>query len=311
MSEEVPAVHPSLDNSPAHAAVDQEAEQIQAEHAAKQEIQDAEAAKASENEVQTDKFAQKFAALTRREKAARAREAEIERRLAEIEEMKAKVEDTYKSKYIDPEVLERDPLGVLNSRGLTPEKLADMILNDGKQSPERMIQEYEAKLAARIEELDRKYEEKLSAKELEEEQKKVQAVTDNFVKELTTFVNDTEDYELIRANNAVELVYETIDKYYNETVDENGENGTILSNKEACDLVEEYLLDEAKKVWEKANKKLSGAFAPKQPEVQEQKGQSPTLSNAMSASASKSADPSLLPDDVSKREIAKLIKWID
>lgn len=309
MSEQqAPAVHESLDNSAAHAAVDAEAAQVAEQQ--QQEVQQKEAAvEEAKKSQETDRFAQKFAALSRKEKAMRAREAQIAAREKEIEDLRSKLEDDVKSKYIDPASLKKNPLKTLSDTGLSPEELAELILNDGKKTPESLVEQVKAEMRQEIEQLKNQ----LKEKETKEQEQKLEQVTENFKKELKSFAETTEDYELIRANDAYDLVYETIEAYYEETKDDNGENGTILSNKEACDLVEEHLLAEAKKVWEKANKKLSGIVVPKEEPSNEsptQQRQSPTLSNAMSASASKNAGRKL-SDEESKAEIAKLIRWKD
>ena len=82
-----------------------------------------------------------------------------------------------------------------------------------------------------------------------------------FVTELTEFANNTPDYELIRSENAVDLVYDTIEQYHAET-------GKILSHKEACDAVEAHLFEQAKKMLEREKiKKLYSAPAPATPKA--------------------------------------------
>lgn len=303
-----PAVHESIDNSVAHAIVDSETQKIESQHSQEILEKDAAAEKAKQS-TEPDKFAQKFAALSRKEKTVRAREAQIAAREKEIEELRAKLEQDVKSKYIDPEILKKNPLKTLSDTGLSPSELAELILNEGKKTPESLVEQVKSEFKKELEELKSQ----LKEKESKEQEQKLEQVTRGFKEELKNFVNSNDSYELIRANDAHDLVYETIEAYYNETKDENGENGTILSNKEACDLVEEHLLAEAKRVWEKANKKLSGLVAPKSEPTEDSaptQRQSQTLSNAMSASASKTAGRKL-SDEESKAEIAKLIRWND
>jgi hypothetical protein len=311
MSEtQVPVVHESLDNTPAHAVVDAEAAKVVAaqEKELEQKEKVVEEAKKSQD---TDRFAQKFAALSRKEKAMRAREAQIAAREKEIEDRFLKLEEEARSKYIDPAELKKDALKTITEKGnVSIEELAELILNDGKKTPESIAAQVKNELQQQIEELKKQ----LSEKEIKEQEERLQQVTDNFKKELQNFVNNTEDYEMIRANDAYDLVYETIEAYYNETLDETGQNGKILSNKEAADLVEAELLEQARTVYQKANKKLSQVLKPKEEPASEQssaqKVQSPTLSNAMSAAASKSAGRKL-SDEESKAEVAKLLRWED
>lgn len=252
--------------------------------------------------AQEERFAAKFAALSRKEKAVRQREAQLQQqmqdlqsRLQQIEEQNKQIE-SYKS---IPDRLKKEPLKVLNESGLTFEQLAEMVLNDGKPTQDMVLSEYEKKVMSRMEELEKKLAEKESK---EQEDKYNQALT-QFQGQLTDFVNKTEDYELIRANDSVDLVYQVIEEHFNES-------GEILSNKEACDAVEEYLLEEAKKLVDRDKvKKL--LLSQTQPKPVAQGKSSPTLSNAVAAQASKSAAAKILSDEESKREAAKLIRWED
>lgn len=306
MSNEIPAVHPSLDNSEVQAAVDAQTDAVVGDNEVQKAVADQAVKAAAEGQKpEEDKFAQKFAALSRKEKALRQKELQAEARVREMEAKLAEMEQTYKSKYIDPDVFKKNPLKIAAEHGLTADQMAEMILNDGKRTPERLLEEYEQKMQAKLQELENK----LTAKEQAEKEAKLQQATQSFKSEIASFVESNTEYELIRANDATELVYDTIEEYYNKTLEENGE-GTILSHKEACDLVEEYLLEEAKKVWSKANNKLAKIVQPEKPAEQTQQRQSQTLSNAMAAT-SKAAVKTKLSDDESKAEAAKLIRWID
>jgi uncharacterized protein YyaL (SSP411 family) len=187
---------------------------------------------------------------------------------------------------------------VLQEQGLTYEQLADMVLNDGKPTQEMILGEYEQKIMNKMQEL----EQRLAEKEVKEQEQKYEAAIESFQGQLTDFINQTGDYELIRANDSAELVFNVIEEHFNET-------GEILSNKEACDAVEEYLLEEAKKLVDREKvKKLLQSQTPSKPAVQGKS--SPTLSNAAAVSATKSA-ARVLSDEESKVEAAKLIRWDD
>jgi uncharacterized FlaG/YvyC family protein len=151
-----------------------------------------------------------------------------------------------------PDKIKNSPLDVLKEHGIGFEKLTELLMNDGKQTPESMLSEAEQKFMSKLEQLEAK----LAEKETKEQEAKLEEQLQAFVGQLTDFVNTTEDYDLIRANDAVGLVYEVIEAHHNET-------GQILSNKEACDAVEEHLLEEAKKLVDREKvKKLFGAAAP-------------------------------------------------
>ncbi len=256
-----------------------------------------------------DKFAAKFAALGRQEKALRARERQVEQRLKELEGQFTAKETEVKSKYIDPEQLRKSPLKTIqDATGLTFAQLAEMALNDDKPTQEMELDSREAKIMAKLKE----YEDKLEAKEKAEKQAQEAKVMSDFIATLTSFVNDTPDYEMIRANDSIDLVYQVIDEHFNKTAAESEDGtGIILSNKEAADAVENYLLEIAKKQIKlpKVSKLLqpppAEAPATKQPQTAAK-----TLSNAQSTQAS-SPVSKFLSDEDSKKQAASLIKWND
>ena len=195
--------------------------------------------------------------------------------------------------------LKKEPLKVLNESGLTFEQLAEMVMNDGKPTQDMVLNEYEKKFMSKVQELEKK----LADKEAKEQEDKYNQAIAQFQGQLTDFVTKTEDYELIRANDAVDLVYQVIEQHHAET-------GEILSNKDASDAVEEYLLEEAKKLVDREKvKKLLSSQTPTKTATSTGKS-SPTLSNAAAAQATKSA-ARLLSDEESKAEAAKLIRWDD
>jgi len=257
-----------------------------------------EAPKAPSAEEQ--QFASKFAALSRKEKQIRERErqmvqqmAEIEKRMKEIESGSAEVQ-----KFKDlPGRLKKEPLKVLEESGLTFEQLAQMVLNDGAPTPDMQIKEALSPFEKQIEELKKKLEEK----EAKEQEEKLESALQKFMGQITDLVNNDPNYELIRANDAVNLVYEVIEQHHSET-------GEILGNKEAADAVEEYLLEEAKKLIDRDKvKKLMGAGSDAKKPAQGKP--QVTLSNDQVSQSPKGKH--FLSDEESRAEAAKLIRWVE
>lgn len=272
----------------------------------KAEAEAAEPAKAEEPvNGQKDEFASKFAALSRKEKALRQREAEMENRFKEMEERLKAYEE--KENTTEPEIpldyrLKKNPLETLAELGLPYDKLTELALNDGKLTPdmqmEIMRRELEDKYSKELESIRNE----LTERDKKAEEQKYQETINSYMAELTDFVNKSDSYELIRANDAVDLVFDVVENHYNET-------GNILSNEEAANLVERELEAELKRVMEKAGPKLGfGANEPKQPIKAPQ--QSPTLSNSQTSHVSTKGERNL-SDDESKAAAAQLIKWID
>ncbi len=253
--------------------------------------------------AEDDKFAAKFAALSRKEKQLREREKAMETRLKDMEAKLAAREADVTAKYIDPERFKKEPLKVMEETGMSFKQLAEMVMNDGKPTTEHLLSESEKSVAAKIKAL----EDKIAEKEAKEAKDKHETQLAEFKGQIAKLVAEGEEYELIRAEEATELVYEVIEAHYNKTADENGQNGQILSNKEAADAVENYLLENAKKLTQV--KKLQPPPAVEQAKPGEKKAAT-TLSNAHSASAQPSKQK-FLSDDESKQAAAALIKWVE
>lgn len=285
---------------------------------------DAVAAKTEEIKApEADRQAAKFAAISRREKALKAQERalsarakELEAQIAAAKEASGKVDDT---KYIDVESFKRNPYQYIKQHGLTMEQVAEIVLNDGKETPEMLAKQVETKLEKQIRELQ----EKIAAKETQDQEDKYAQVLDGFKADMNAFVTNTADYEMIRATESVELVYDVIETNFNNKIEEfEDEHGRapsmeerrkfILDNKTACDMVEAWLFDQEKAKIDNLRKlnKTKGMFEPAAPKATEPtvKTATTTLTNTLAAQVP-SKGGKTLTDEESKREAAKLIKW--
>ncbi len=278
--------------------------------AIEQVLQEKKAQELEEPAKKNDEFSSKFAALSRREKQLRERESQLDQKLAMLEERLSKL-DTPKEEPKKPELpielrLKKDPLNVLAELGLSYDKLTQLALNDGKLTPdmqlELMRQEMDQKYSSEFENLKKELVDR--DKRLEEE--KYNEVVTNFKHDLTNFVNNDDKYELIRANDAVDVVFDVIEQHYNDT-------GRIMSKDEAADQVEAYLEEEVEKLL-KLNKLKSklGQQKPVNPPPQESKmaPKAPTLSNTHSATVSKPSG-GYLTREQSVASAASLLKWND
>ena len=237
-----------------------------------------------EQEGEDDQFSRKFAALSRREKDIRAKEADYEYRMSELEERLQELQNPPEEPQAPiEERLRRNPFETLEEMGLGYDKLTELALNDGKLTPEMqmklMREELEHGYKSKFEEL----EERLSQKEQEEEYNKYESIETNFKQEIDSFVNGKDEFELINANGASDLVYDVIEEHYNDT-------GRVLNMDEAAEAVESYLEDELEKLMSLG--KVKSKFSPRQEQVFKRQP-SPTLSNAHSAQAYQRADRQL------------------
>lgn len=252
------------------------------------------------------RLAQKFAALSRKEKQIRDRERQMQSQMAQLQQqleaLKAQQSEVEKYKSM-PERLRKQPAEVLKEAGITSEQLTEMLLNGGKPTADMERSELESKVMSEVQAL-RKYIEEKEAKEAAE---RLEAATQGFQAEIVDFVNKTEDYELIRANNGTDLVYNVIESHFEQTQNETGK-GEILSIKEAADLVENYYLEEAKKLLDR--NKVKKLVQPQTPPPAPKGKSAPTLSNTQAARVPTNGAQKLSNEE-SLAAAAKLIRWED
>lgn len=283
----------------------EQAPEQQEEVAAEEAVEEAKPEQKSEEDKQ---FASKFAALSRREKEIRQRESQIEQKLRALDEKLAKLEtisapkEAPKAEELPLELrLKKNPLEALQSIGLSYEKLTQLALNDGKLTPEMQLelmrQELDDKYSKELEKLRSE----LSEKDKKTEEQKYNDIVMSFKNELNSFLkNNDNDYELINANNAADVVFDVIEEHFKET-------GRIMDNKEAADLVEAQLLEEAERLF-KLNKLKSKLGSTAQVQSKNPAPKSPTLQNTQSVSVSKPAGRPLTREE-SLAHAASFIKW--
>jgi len=265
-------------------------------------------------EPKEDKFALKFAALSRKEKQLRDQERELKNKMSEMDlrlrqfDERSKPVEAPKPAELPLEYrLKQNPMKTLEELGIPFNKLTDIALNDGKLPMEMQLE-----LMRR--DLDEKHSKELQALKSElledkksREQEKFNQTINGFMREITDTVNSNEKYELIQANSAVQLVYDVIEAHYNDTKN-------VLPIDEAAEHVENYLFEESKKLLNM--KKLQSLFntpqaSSKPVESRSQAVSKPTLSNALSAISQTKQPKQFLSDDESKKLAASLIKWED
>lgn len=248
-----------------------------------------------------DQFASKFAALTRKERAIKQREAELDARLAKMEAEAAERNKKYEGYDQLGQRIKNEPLKVLEENGITLEQLSEILLNDGKLTPEQQIARLKEEMTGGFKSELEQLKAQLAEKEAAAEEQKYASIIEGFKEEISDFVTETpETYELINANESVDLVYEVIEEHHKET-------GRVLSIKEAADQVEAYLEEEIKK-YASLNKVKSLVGSKLEPKKEVQS--SPTLSNTQTSQVSNNGRR-YLSNEESLAEAAKHIKWND
>lgn len=247
-------------------------------------------AQTPEQPQEKDDFSEKFMRLARKERALQQQQAEMKSKLAEFERQAAEyrqfkeLQESWKAK----------PYEFLDAAGVKFSDLATAMLEYGK--PEDPLEAMQKKIEALEKAKETEAERLAQEKEAREEQLRQNALN-SFRQELANFI-DNGEYELIKANEASELVYEVMQQQF--IADRKKDpTATIMPLKDACDAVEQHLEAQVKKLTEL--KKVKSLFQPEHSDPKQslfgaqakepsQSGQSTTLTNAMRA-ASEPATP--------------------
>ncbi len=258
-------------------------------------VESTETPKVEEPAKEEDRFARKFAELSRREKLVREGETkikDIQSKYAEYEKAKKNAKD--------------DPIAYLEASGLTYQELTERIL-EGKPKKDPALRELEERLA-KVEQ------EKLDAIENSKKSEEEKQRTEYKLKQKEHIKAAGEKYELINSLDKYDLVFDTQVEYFHQ-------NNKTLSHDEAADLVEKYLDTEidkfkgVKKIKSKFEQKLEAALEAKiedkKPSVQTTSAKEPnkTLTNTMSMNQTSSGPGKLLSREESLARAAAMIKF--
>jgi hypothetical protein len=193
-----------------------------------------------------DKFAAKFAALQRRERAAVAKESEIKARESKLQEREAKI-DAWK----------KNPMQFLTDNEMSVEQFLDAVA-DGKQITEDPVKKAEKMLADWKKEQDEK-EAKRAQDDQEKQLKAARAAAAEKIKSLG------DQFELINLSGNYDLVFEVIQEYFEVNKDKvQNQADAILTLEKAAEMVEAHLERDFEARFAKS-KKLATKFAPKPP----------------------------------------------
>lgn len=237
-------------------------------------------------EKKEETLSPRFAALARKEKyltkqaqEMKAMKAELDAKLAQIKEWEGI----------------SNPLEALKKKGFSYEDVTNYVLNDQKLTPELEVKGMKEQMTKWMQEQESKQTQSQAEAKAKAEAE-MQKTIENFKNQVNEFVTQNADkYELINLHEQQEMVFATIEEYYNKT-------GKIMTNTEASDLVESYLEEQIDKSLK--TKKLQSKLAPKV-EEKNVKEPSKTITNIPTSAA-----PSMLPvkteNDRLKRALAAL-----
>lgn len=229
-----------------------------------------------------------FAILARKEKALRAKAQEFRTQQdsfkaqqaafeAEKGQLQSRSEESFKQR------LAKDPIGALAEVGLSPEEVANLMLNPSKVDPgvQRVMERMEAEIKA----LKDAQENSKKASADQQSNAYKQAVSQIRL-EAKKLVSADDSFETVRETGSVDDVVDLIERTFKE-------DGVLLDVEEAARQVEEYLIEEAMKIAKikKIQQRLSPASKtdPKAPGAAPQQQQMKTLTNNISTSRQLSA----------------------
>jgi len=196
-----------------------------------------------------DPFSRRFAQLAREQKKLRQERDEMKRVQQELDARKNTV-----SSFDDLQRLAREnPYEVMQKLGLDYEALSRQVLQDGEITPEQKMAGEMKRLRDEIESM------KAERAELQKQQeaKKYQDTYATFVDEIKSFVDNTSEFDFVKANNAYHVVAEVMQEHYNSTQE-------VMSYDDATRMVEDYYEAEAEKYLAvpKLEQRLKERYAP-------------------------------------------------
>tara|TARA_R100000406_G_scaffold41169_1_gene27507 strand:- start:11277 stop:12233 length:957 start_codon:yes stop_codon:yes gene_type:complete len=196
-----------------------------------------------------DPFSRRFAQLAREQKKLRQERDEMKRVQQELDARKNTV-----STYDDLQKLAREnPYEVMQKLGLDYEALSRQVLQDGEITPEQKMAGEMKRLRDEINAMKAERAELVK----QEEAKKYQDTYSTFVDEIKSFVENTSEFDFVKANNAYHVVAEVMQEHYNSTQE-------VMSYDDAAKMVEDYYEAEAEKYLAvpKLEQRLKERFAP-------------------------------------------------
>ena len=196
-----------------------------------------------------DPFSRRFAQLAREQKKLRQEREEMKRVQQELDARKGTV-----SSFDDLQRLAREnPYEVMQKLGLDYEALSRQVLQDGEITPEQKMAGEMKRLRDEINAMKAERAELVK----QEEAKKYQDTYGRFVDEIKSFVDNTSEFDFVKANNAYHVVAEVMQEHYNSTQE-------VMSYDDAAKMVEDYYEAEAEKYLAvpKLEQRLKERYAP-------------------------------------------------
>lgn len=215
----------------------------------------------------------RIAALARREARLVHRQQELQRARQQLEQERQQLRQLAEL----PALAKRDPLAALQALGATYEQVTEALISGGAAAPAPVTKDDLAEMEMRLRE--------------EREQLERQRAIDGLRREIDdTIKADPDQYELITLHGQSNLVLEVIEEAFNQ-------HGKLLSTKEAADLVEQHLEEQAQKLLS-AKKLGAKRDAPKEaPKPKTKPAERRSIGGMGTSAASKAADTAFGDDE--------------
>ena len=192
-------------------------------------------------------FSSQFAALSRQERELHLRQKEVtvkEQQMAQMSERMAEYEKTVALAKDNPEQF-------LEANGISVKELLTRELNGGETPESEVLRKQLDAQAKQIEDLRQSQ----AAKEKEAEDQRLQTLRTSYVDQIKEWVDNGErgeKYELVKASNAYETVYQVLQQEYNAS-------GKDMGFEAAAQVVEDYYRKELERYKDtRLLKELSG-----------------------------------------------------
>jgi DNA repair exonuclease SbcCD ATPase subunit len=276
------------------------------------------AEKSPEAKKEEDRFAAKFAALSRKEKQIRQREQELEKRLRDIETRAKEAEEKLSRAEGWKEQIKKDPFKALDDAGLTYQELIERSLKGEEMTPEKKQQMMLQEMNERIERLNaelKKRDEESEKRQQMLQQQQAQAIEKQFRGEIQKFLDSKkDDFPLLSmSEDAVDEVFTAVDEYAKENPVSSFEEALALIEQVVPHLESYYDEDIKKRLnHPKLKEKLGLLNTPaSEPSKPVSKNSSATLSNSLSQQPAAPKSAAQLSEEESKRYAASMLKWED
>lgn len=231
-----------------------------------------------------DPLSSQYATLARKERALR---NQVQQFKAEQEKFKAEqarlaqtpaAPEIDMGRYVDRDRLKSDPLAVFAEAGLSYDEIVEQVLNQQNFRTDPRISAQMEKLEAEVRLAREEAKALRDAQENNQQQTYKQAVA-QIRSDAAKLAFTDPNFEMIKATNSVNDVVELIEETFKA-------DGTLLSVEEACQAVEDHLLEEAMKLSKvkKLQQRLAAPAAPQKPANKSEQPQTQkTLTNSMNA----------------------------